>query len=95
MAHARTTDPETSHEAAKSVTKTAQIYSSIIAALATYGPMNDEGLIHFIRKGSHVAFSDSGIRSRRSELASMGRVRDSGERIKMQSGRNSIVWELA
>jgi hypothetical protein len=95
MPHARTLDPDTSHEAARSVTKTAQIYSAIITALSLKGPMNDEQLIAHIKANHTGTFSDSGIRSRRSELASMNRLRDSGERIKMTSGRNSIVWELA
>jgi hypothetical protein len=95
MPHARLTDPETSQEAAKSVSKLTETYDLIIATFRKLGPMNDDQLLTAIRANSTRLLSDSGIRSRRSELASMGKLQDSGQRIKMQSGRLSIVWELA
>jgi hypothetical protein len=73
----------------------AETYALIIGTLANFGPMNDEQLVTFVRSQADRPLSDSGIRSRRSELASMGRIKDTGERIKMMSGRNSIVWGLA
>lgn len=99
MPHARITDPETSHEAAKSVSKLKDTYDTILTAFGTLGPMNDEQLIKLWRVGVHElgwrSASESGIRSRRSELVAQGKLRDSGKRQKMQSGRMSIVWELA
>lgn len=99
MPNARITDPETSHEAAKSVSKLRYMYDTMIIAFETLGPMNDEQLIKLWRVGvtelGWRSASESGIRSRRSELVAQGKLRDSGKRQKMQSGRLSIVWEIA
>lgn len=95
MPSTRTLDPATSHEAEKSVSKLAESYRIILAMFRDYGPMNDETLIKRWRAESPKYASDSGIRSRRSELVATGIVVDSGERQKMQSGRDSIVWRLA
>jgi len=82
-------------EATKSVSKLAETYDLILATFGKLGPMNDDQLLTAIRANPTRLLSDSAIRSRRSELASMGKLQDSGHRIKMQSGRDSIVWELA
>lgn len=99
MPNARITDPETSHEAAKSVSKLRDMYDTMIIAFETLGPMNDEQLIKLWRVGVNElgwrSASESGIRSRRSELVAQGKLKDSGKRQKMQSGRLSIVWEIA
>jgi hypothetical protein len=99
MPNARITDPETSHEAAKSVSKLRYMYDTMIIAFETLGPMNDEQLIKLWRVGVNElgwrSASESGIRSRRSELVAQGKLKDSGKRQKMQSGRLSIVWEIA
>jgi hypothetical protein len=99
MPHARTADPQTSHEAAKSVSKLREMYETMLIAFETLGPMNDEQLIKLWRVGVNElgwrAASESGIRSRRSELVAQGKLRDSGNRQKMSSGRMSIVWERA
>lgn len=95
MPNTRITDPETSHEAAKSVSRLADSYRIILDLLTSYGPMNDEQLIALWKSQSNKPASDSGIRSRRSELAAHGRVIDTGDRVKMSSGRASIVWGVA
>lgn len=95
MPNTRHSDPETSHEAAKSVSRLADSYRIILDLLASFGPMNDEELIRLWKAHSQKPASDSGIRSRRSELAAQGRVIDTGERVKMSSGRLSIVWGIA
>jgi len=38
--------------------------------------------------------SDSGIRSRRSELVKLGLLVDSGESVRSDSGRHMVLWEL-
>ena len=91
----RTTDPQTSHAAAKSVTGLAESYRIIMDLFRAHGSMNDVDLIAKWRKLGLKAASDSGIRSRRSELAATGLVIDSGDRHKMDSGRMSIVWDIA
>jgi hypothetical protein len=56
--------------------------------------MNDEALIRAWRHENKKYASDSGIRSRRSELVASGKIIDTGSRVKMSSGRNSIVWDV-
>ena len=95
MPNTRTTDPETSHEAEKSVSKLAESYGIILDIFRKHGPMNDESLVEYWNTESPKYGSPSGIRSRRSELVAAGRLEDSGDRIKMRSGRASIVWKLS
>lgn len=99
MPHARISDPETSHEAAKSVSKLKDMYDTMLIAFESLGPMNDEQLIKLwkvgVRELGWREASESGIRSRRSELVAQGKIIDSGTRLKMSSGRMSIVWRLA
>lgn len=99
MAHARLTDPQTSHEAAASV-ENITATQTVILKLLTGFPMTDEDLVwHYeqqIRMGADIRdvprASASGIRSRRAELVKLGFVRDSGHRTKISSGRNAIIW---
>ena len=95
MPNTRTLNPSTSHQAEKSVGKLADSYRIILDIFRTYGPMNDETLIATWKSKAEKYASDSGIRSRRSELVSAGLIVDSGERQKMRSGRDSIVWSIA
>lgn len=98
MAHARHTDPSTSHEAAASVrneTATQKIILSFLEA----SPMTDEELVNAYQNGAdRFGFiphaSDSGIRSRRAELAAASKVFPVGYK-KTKSGRKAIVWEAA
>lgn len=96
MAGARTTDPSTSHEAAAKVTNVTETQRAIYLMLLT-GPSNDVdgfGVYRFAaERGICPMVSESGYRSRRAELVAKGLVRDTGERVKLASGRNSIVWE--
>jgi hypothetical protein len=90
MPHARTTDPETSHEAAQSVTNITPLKHEILQRLVT--PMTDTDLYQLLRTNSRLIVTESGVRSRRSELVQAGLVRDTGERVKLATGRNAIVW---
>jgi hypothetical protein len=94
MPNTRTLDPQTSHEAEASVTGLAETYRIILATLRQSGPMNDQALIRAFQSSGKRA-SDSGIRSRRSELTAQGLIVDTGDRVKMESGRMSIVWGVA
>jgi hypothetical protein len=90
MPHARTTDPETSHEAAMSVTNITPLKYEILQRLMT--PMTDTDLYQLLRTDSRLIVTESGVRSRRSELVHAGLVRDTGERVRLATGRNAIVW---
>ena len=95
MPNTRTLDPSTSHEAEALVTGLAETYRIILNALRTSGPMNDTELIAYFRRSASKKASDSGIRSRRSELTAQGLLVDTGDRKRMESGRMSIVWGIA
>lgn len=102
---ARTTDPETSHLAAASIDESTLRDSqrAVLRVLRNVGVgMTDETLIATYRaawsrdaRGRIPQQSESGIRTRRKELATMGLVVDSGERARLASGRNAIVWIAA
>ena len=94
MAKARNTDPQTSHEAAESVSNISETQRAILNALVR--PRTDVELIEVYRKiKSNPRASESGIRSRRAELVAAGLVIDTGSRIKLPSGRRAIVWGKA
>lgn len=97
QAHARNSDPATSHKAAASVTNLGPTKDLILAILREFGPMHDEAIIGAFRANRKYApnASDSGIRTRRSWLVDHGFIEDSGQRAKTASGRESIVWRIA
>lgn len=100
VAHARRDDPDTSHAAAASidVDTLRQSQRAVLAVLqrgrgdfATISKAYDDA------RGRDPDYfpnlSDSGLRTRVSELRDRGYVRDSGERVTLPSGRQAIVWE--
>jgi hypothetical protein len=92
-AKARKTDPSTSHEAAASVVNITDTQKVILHLLKK--PMTDLELVQTFYKSVNrnvLWASESGIRSRRSELVQRGKVVDTGAREKLPSGRNAIVW---
>lgn len=92
MARARATDPHTSHEAADSVKDVTATQDYVLKALRR--PRNDTQLIEAYRAFKKAPFaSESGIRSRRAELVKRGLIEDTGNRVRLPSGRNSIVWK--
>ena len=114
LVRARNTDPDTSHEAARTVRNQGFVHNLIINLLSTYGPMTDEEIRSAYERhrtnalagrnalgiiaegvGHWPSISASGLRTRRSELVRyFGRVRDSGKRRTLPTGRKAIVWEL-
>lgn len=94
MPHARTTDPATSHEAARSVTNLTATQAAVLFILQF--PMSDERLVdsYYSMSGAGLApnASPSGIRSRRAELTARGLIEDTGDRERLSSGRHAIVW---
>ena len=98
MAHARKTDPWTSHDAADSVTRVSATQTIILGLLTI--PQTDEELVtnyNNLRK-EHPEIvpraSASGIRSRRAELYQVEKVVPVGY-ARTESGRKAIVWEAA
>ena len=97
LAHARNTDPETSHEAAASVKPLWSARGAVLRMFVLFGPMCDKKLIERYGHGQDLLTprqSDSGIRSRRAELVRSGYLIDTGYRERLDTGRLSIVWGL-
>lgn len=105
-AHARHTDPETSHEAAASITlghlRTSQ--RAVLGILTDHAKdgrgLTDEALgrIYYQRHrrtpDEYPMQSPSGLRTRRAELVAVGLVEDSGETVRLASGRKAVVWRV-
>lgn len=98
-AHARTDDPDTSHQAAASVKKLRSKQQAVWEVLNRIGPAPDVGIVASYANASRVnpekypTQSVSGIRTRRSELVGMGLARYAGFKVKLQTGRQAQVWE--
>jgi len=90
-ARARHGDPITSHQAADSVSKISEKQRLILNLFKWGGPMTDSTLITLLGG----VMSESGARSRRSELVHDGYLKDSGVKKMLASGRMSIVWAIA
>lgn len=96
----RETDPDTSRQAAASLSaeRMRETQRVIVDILDRFGPACDEDIAVYARQleslGEAPKQSPSGLRSRRAELVAAGIVRDSGDRTKTSSGRQTIVWEL-
>lgn len=99
-ANARRTDPVTSHAAAESLTSTQlrKTQTAVQACFVKHGAMHDEALVA-VYQATCLAEgwpqqSESGLRTRRSELVDAEMLRDTGRTVTLQSGRSSIVWNL-
>lgn len=91
---ARGTDPVTSHLAAESVDSVTKTQEYVLRCLRV--PRNDVEIVNAYRAYKTAPrASESGIRTRRSELVDRGLVIDTGRRVKLASGRYSIVWGRA
>ena len=89
---ARSTDPQTSWQAARSIDPEGlrESQQQVLDILRRHGPLTDEGIYRFVNGEQSV----SGARTRRSELVQAGLVRDSGARGTTSAGRRTIVWEV-
>jgi hypothetical protein len=94
QAHARNSDPITSHKAAATVVNIGPVREKIIHIL-TNCPRSDEQIAEryffCVEKFGWPKCSPSGLRSRRSELVSMGFVESCGTG-KTLSGRDCQIW---
>jgi len=90
---ARSTDPGTSWEAARSVQGITEHQGEVLAAYRGRKDMADEDLVlNLQRSGSKQ--SPSGIRTRRAELVAQGLLVDTGDRVTGSTGRRMILWGL-
>jgi hypothetical protein len=94
-ARARSRDPATSHSAAASVTNanSARLRGLVLEFL-TQKSMNDCELVKRLL-AANPQYSPSGVRTRRAELVAAGKVRSSGLRQRLVSGREAIIWEIS
>jgi hypothetical protein len=94
MPQARRTDPQTSHDAAKSVKDINKTKQAILSLLRKH--QSDMQLVanysKLVRQNKAPRASESGIRSRRAELVKLGLVKDTGKRDRSASNRQMIVW---
>jgi hypothetical protein len=92
-AHARSTDPATSHAAAASLPDLRASEIEVLGLFAHVGSrLTDEQLIARARAAG-LTQSDSGLRTRRSELVDLAYVQDSGVRELTATGRRTISWQ--
>lgn len=88
--NARSTDPETSWQAAKSVKNLRYSQQAVLDVITRYQPVSDEEIYRQLL----LPMSTSGARTRRKELVQKGLVCDSGKRGLTKSGRKTILWEI-
>jgi uncharacterized protein (DUF2225 family) len=97
MAIARKTDPDTSHQAANSVTNLREKQRQVYCVLKEFGPLTDKELISIYNEAAaqHIVKpqATSGIRTRRSELVGQGLVRTAGKTKSPTSKRPRYRWE--
>ena len=104
-AHAHSSDPDTSHEAAASIDGITARQAAVLCVFASYGPMHDEKLVALYgrlmrEQPQHFPLqAPSGIRSRRAELADPEktcppRIEYAGRKELTVCGRQTRVWRL-
>ncbi len=89
-ARARATDPDTSHEAAASVTNVTALQQLILDRLLW--PRTDEELVRQVQQSGFKATPQS-VRSRRAELVKRGLVEASGDYGETVTGRRARKWQ--
>lgn len=99
MPGARITDPETSHEAAKSLkAENLSETKRAIVKILTYKNLTDDQIYQLFVQGADQGYwkpaSISGVRSRRAELVKEGLLERKSQS-KTPFGRACIVWGLA
>lgn len=93
---ARRGDPATSHSAAASVAELRDSQRAVLDLFAEAGNMTDEDLVgRYPGTTGGPTQSESGLRTRRRELADAGLLVDTDDRRRLKSGRLAIVWGVA
>jgi hypothetical protein len=97
VAKARNTDPQTSHDAADSVTDISDTQAAIMLLLRST-PMCDERLVeqytYWQPLDGYPRATPQSIRSRRAELVKKGLVEPAGFKEIMSTGRFGQVWQV-
>lgn len=94
QAHARRTDPQTSHDAAASVRGIRESQADVLTVIRKHGPVSDEQISWYYRDMGMPRQSESGLRTRRSELVTLGLVVDSGLLGYTLSNRKTVLWKV-
>ena len=68
--------------------------SAVLGVIREFGPLPDVALVPLAQHFADVHQSSSGIRTRRSELAQAGVVKQV-DTIVLPSGRSAAVWDVA
>jgi len=89
---ARTSDPDTSHDAAASIDHIRKRQAAVLATLRALGPSTDEAMVAAYPLHQALPQSPSGLRTRRHELEVLGLVEWTGEKRPLLSGRMARVW---
>jgi hypothetical protein len=92
-ARARSTDPDTSYQAAVSVGDLTQTQARIYELLLEAARTDEEIYERMVERYGETSTSLSGARTRRAELVAMGLARDAGGRDRTRAGRLTIIWE--
>lgn len=95
---ARLDHPATSHAAATNISNVSRLQGRILALLLHYGPLADHELVaHYqvhVAEHNFPPASDSGIRSRRHELADAGRIHRTHSHTLTAGGNRASVWAV-
>jgi hypothetical protein len=91
-AHARHSDPPTSHMAASAV-NVGLSQMLVLSIMQRLGEATDEQILEAATLFKQT-ITPSGARTRRSELVKAGFLKDSGRKGVTKSGNKTIVWEL-
>jgi hypothetical protein len=100
-AHARGGDPQTSHDAARSVWNSTPLQRRILTELRRaildrgMTGLTDEAVAFYVTEVEGKPVSPSGLRSRRAELVDAGLITDSHRTGITKSGRKTVIWTLS
>jgi len=91
-ARARSTDPETSHEAAAQA-DTFRSVKAVFDSLGQYGPLADFELVSLMHSLGY-AFSPERIRTARNSLTKVGKIEHTGYYRLTPTNRRARVWAV-
>lgn len=75
------------------MTKLTPSQQAVLDTLQHYGPLPDHALVPIVQHVQNKHFSSSRIRTARRELERGKRVSDTGNSVKMPSGRHASIFQ--